>query len=73
MTSYCVCTRFIELPSLVGICRTVEVINITVKYACSYVNCVITVSVDVIKGTNLSYYLSVVPRALHILIIFMAS
>ena len=63
MTSYCVHTLFMELPSLVGVNGTLEVINITIKYAHSYVNCVIIVSVDVIKSTNLSYYLSVVPRA----------
>ena len=64
MTSYCEHTHFIELPSLVGIYGALEVINITVKYAPhNNVNCDIIVSVDVIKSTNLSYYLSVVPRA----------
>ena len=51
-----------ELPSLVGIYRAVEVINIAIKYVHSYVNFVVIVSVDVIKSTNLSYYLSVVHK-----------
>ena len=63
MTSYSVHTHFMELLSLVGVYGILEVINITIKCTCSYVNCVIIVSVDVIKSNNLSYHLSVVPRA----------